>query len=735
MGKMSGQPVYDEASILDLDQSSKLCAHLVRAVFEVGCVVCRHLLNSAPARDEFLAHVRAEWNDAAADDTASMSRVESDFYDDRCAPVTGKDKRFFKVILYELLRIPGRRKDWGITEHFTVTTRELLRCRGHSNTLPPGSQLISSLQLTLRQASSSAPGLIPRNSLDSSTGAYITLSHRWTTPEPPKLRLENEAELLSPGISIVSLPQTFQDDSVEEPSDWEREAGLMGAIYGGSLLNVAALDADGLSQTGFLARLAEPSTETLLPVFCSRDNALPQSLREDEIISGGDLPEGSVIHSHGAFDHQVFHSMLLGRGWVHQEILPAPATLFVSQKQAWWHCTGGTSSEAYPDSIPPFLELPDTAKLRSVVVKAPDKAAAAAANSSSDKTEEETESSNPERHRRQTLIVWCKVVQMYSSADFTYLPDRLVALAGVVDALADILGDYYCGMWYKLLPMRGSRGRDGDEAQRDDFLSQLMWMHSPKMPLRREALAFGDTQQQQPAVDGSRDGESLTKTPIIPTRSWASCPRAIAYFPGENGPRTLTHLASRPPFERLNPFGWPMDHAAATLHLLGALIPFCMLNSPLNLMLGSYPRVSDGNKDLVHIYFDYRHELDAAEEMAAGLKFAHPLPGFYFLPLYYSEQRELRIEGVILRERSDHQLLGCPAGRRLFSRVGHFRREKRRPGEARKWRVEDMPEDWPPIFEDFKIARYRNAGLDKADLCEDRELGGEHVELEEIYLI
>lgn len=510
----------------------------------------------------------------------------------------------------------------------------------------------------------------------------------------------------------------------------------MGDIYGGSLFNVAATDADDLSQTGFLARLAGPGTETLLPVVCSRDNALLQSLREDKILSGDDdWPEGIVIHPRRAFDHQVFQSMLIGRGWVHQEILIAPATLFVSQKQAWWHCTADTCSETYPDGIPPFLELPDTSELRSFVVKARNKAAAAAANSDgSDKTEEDTESNDPEFHRQQTLIMWRRVVEIYSRADFTYAPDRLVALAGVVDVLADLLGDYYCGMWCKLSPMSGGRG--GDEAQRDDFISQLIWVHAPKLPLRRETLSFEETPQQQSAVeDGSHDEKSSsTKNPIIPTWSWASCPGAIRYFLGR-GPPTLTHLASRPPFERLNPFGWPTDHAAATLHILGVLVPLCMFPSPGYAKIGSYPRVSGNDEDLVHAKFDFSREKDEAEKMAAELKFARPLPDFYFLPLYYKELEELFIDGLVLRERSHPQLLGCPAGRRLFSRVGRFSRGVGRPPKEGKWRVEDMPEDWPPIFEDFEIARYRDAGLDKAQLCEDRELGDAHMELDDIYLI
>ncbi|KAL8309890.1 hypothetical protein RB597_009932 [Gaeumannomyces tritici] len=807
---MSAQPVYDEASILDLAQSSKLCTRcraifhakphpefvydltadtifnrhgfrrpyhsergLVSAVLDVGCVVCKHLFNSAPARDEFLARVKAEWDNIGPDQMASLFWVGSGFHDGLGGPENGKDKRFFTIHMEDRLETPDNGEYWCIEEYFTVTTLNaptgfkfcprpdpaqlpdlvrqwVARCQTHES-----HEHCRAYQALPRQAPRRVLEITDKALLllvlprDNWTGTYITLSHRWAVPEPPKLRRENEAELRSAGISIASLPQVFQDavqvarwldvqyvwiDSLcifqDSLQDWEREAGIMGGIYGGSLFNVAAIDADDMCQSGFLGRLARPGNETLLPVVYSRGNAFVQCLRDDKIIPGDDWPEGSVIHPHTAFDHQVLQSMLIGRGWVHQEILLAPATLYVSQKQAWWHCTAGTSSETYPDGIPPFLQPPDTAELRNFIIKARNKAAAAKRSGG---TEEDAESTPDDRE--ETLIMWREVIEIYSKADFTYAPDRLVALAGVVNALVDVLGDYYCGMWYRLSVTGG--GPDEDQGQWDDFLSQLIWMHAPKIPLRREALSFEETpQQQQPAAEGNHEEKSSIKTPIIPTWSWASCPQAIRYFPGANGPRTLTHLASRPPFERLNPFGWPMDHAAATLHLRGALVPLCMFPYPGNTsFLCFYSRVSDDDDHHVNVHFDYKEEEEEAEEMAKESGFAGPLPGFYFLPLYYVEQRGLRIKGLVLRERSQPQLLGCPPGRRLFSRVGDFMRGQFRPSEERKWRLKDMPEGWSSVFEDFGIARYRDTGLDKEDLCEDRVVGHVQKELDEIYII
>lgn len=86
---------------------------------------------------------------------------------------------------------------------------------------------------------------------------------------------------------------------------------------------------------------------------------------------------------------------------------------------------------------------------------------------------------------------------------------------------------------------------------------------------------------------------------------------------------------------------------------------------------------------------------------------ASPLPGFYFLPTHHEERDHLRTVGLVLRERSQPQLLGCPPERRLFSRVGRFMRGqfKFSQSEQGKWSVKNMSESWPPLFEDFGIAR------------------------------
>lgn len=179
--------------------------------------------------------------------------------------------------------------------------------------------------------------------------------------------------------------------------------------------------------------------------------------------------------------------------------------------------TAGTSSETYLDSVPSFLQLPNPAKLRNLAVKAHNKVVAI-------NNRDETEAglwSTPE-DCRETLTMWSQLIEIHSKADFTYVPDRLVALADVVNALADdVLGDYYRGMWYRPSPT-------GDT---QDFVT-------------KGEFAFYRNTTTTCCRRGHHE-RSPTKT----------LPRGIRAFPGGRPPHKLPRLASRPLFERLNLFG------------------------------------------------------------------------------------------------------------------------------------------------------------------------------------
>ncbi|KAL8364550.1 hypothetical protein RB595_003706 [Gaeumannomyces hyphopodioides] len=528
--------------------------------------------------------------------------------------------------------------------------------------------------------------------------AYITLSHRWTTPEPPKLRRENANELHTTGIPLASLPQTFQDaaeicrwlgvkylwiDALciyqDSEADWEREAGMMGDIYGGALINIAATDA-GAACEGMIPR--ERRAQPLLPVISSLGNAM--------------LPERGaiVLHPHKAFFSQVLESMLMGRGWVHQEVCIAPATLYMTATQAWWRCSATTCSETYPDGIPLLLEPPLEMDHLSLLL--PGASGEAPTNGGPGTTIE------PDQ-RGLYLVRWRIIVAAYSRADFTVASDRLVALAGVVRH----------GGWSVPGVARRANTLGG---------------HHPL---------------------GGRE-----RKPFIPTWSWASS-RFIDY-PPINGPQRdrLAHLATPPPIGRLDRFGWPLTAEDATLRLRGVLLPlFVMPHFFKHLGFQAWPRPpgdhplpSNGRLHGVWAIFDDAQELaEVKEEVERTLGGDEPLRGLFFLVTEYADKSSARLHGLILRERflplcdNDDDDNGRDDGdgstagrqrRRIFSRAGVFF-----PNQCCGYPEEDPLRDVTAVFNDFQIARYGRAALEAVELRpEHRALADAEATLDDIYL-
>ncbi|KAL8398366.1 hypothetical protein RB596_005768 [Gaeumannomyces avenae] len=562
---------------------------------------------------------------------------------------------------------------------------------------------------------------------------YITLSHRWTAPEPPKLRRENASELHTTGIPLASLPQTFQDaaeicrwlgvkylwiDSLciyqDSKADWEREAGMMGDIYGGALINIAATDA-GAACEGMIPR--EQRAQPLLPVISSPGNAV--------------LPERGavVLHPHKAFFFQVLDSMLLGRGWVHQEVCIAPATLYMTATQAWWRCGATTCSETYPDGIPLLLEPP--LEMDHLSLLRPGATGEAPTNGGPGTT-----TIDPDQ-RGLYLVKWRIIAAAYSRADFTVASDRLVALAGVVSMAAGVLGSYYCGMWYQ----------PSTTKENNHFVYQLFWTPGASGVATRSNTPGGHH------PPGGRE-----RKPIVPTWSWAS--RSFIDYPRINGPQRdrLAHLATPPPIGELDMFGWPPTAEDATLHLRGVLLPLFAMPHFFNRLgfqawprpLGDRPLPSNGRRHGVWAIFDDAQELAEVEEEVERTPGGgdEPLRGLFFLVTEYADKRFVKLHGLVLRERflpgcdddddgadngRDDDDDGSTTGRqrrRIFWRAGVFF-----PNQCCGYPEEDPLRDATAVFDDFQMARYGRAALEALELRpEHRALADAEATLDDIYL-
>ncbi|TLD05008.1 uncharacterized protein PgNI_09269 [Pyricularia grisea] len=539
-------------------------------------------------------------------------------------------------------------------------------------------------------------------------GTYITLSHRWTTSEPPKLRRENADELFTVGVPLACLPRAFQDaaeictwlgvkylwiDSLciyqDSAADWEREAGMMGDIYGGALINIAATDASTACE-GIITR---DRPRPLLPVVSSLGNPL--------------LPERGtfVLHPTQAYGSQVTDTILLGRGWVHQELCVAPATLYMTATQAWWHCTTTMCNETYPEGMPSFIDKPNISNRLTLLPGATGEA-----------TTSDGADTMVSEERALSLVKWFTFVRPYSDSDFTIESDRMVALAGVVNMVASVLGSYYCGTWYQ----------PSLTTEQNQFLCQILWQPSTQIGSRKANTLGG-----HPLVEGDR---------FIPTWSWASS-YGVSYVPGAGPQRDrLTRLASPPPIGKMDRFGWPLAVEDATLHLVGVLVPIFVL--PHTFYRWGFqawarplqdPLPSNGQLHGVMIMFDDAQEFAEVKEDAERSGGRRPLDGLFFLVTHYSEQIVANVCGLVVRVR-DGKRHGDGKDRKegIFSRAGVFFPQQC-CGYSEEARF--AAANHSTLFHDFQLARYGKRALDALELSpERRNLADAEPTLDEVYL-
>ncbi|KAJ2974752.1 hypothetical protein NUW58_g8556 [Xylaria curta] len=138
---------------------------------------------------------------------------------------------------------------------------------------------IYSVPTRLLDVSLSNPRLVHSGSLP--IDSYAALSHCWG-PIQPLRTLHNNVESHAKGMSLASLPKTFQDavrvtryldlrylwiDSLciiqDDDEDWSREAAKMAAYYSGAQVVISASSSDGSSE-GFLGPRKESIKGTLV---------------------------------------------------------------------------------------------------------------------------------------------------------------------------------------------------------------------------------------------------------------------------------------------------------------------------------------------------------------------------------------------------------------------------------------------------------------------------------------
>lgn len=370
------------------------------------------------------------------------------------------------------------------------------------------------------------------------TYRYATLSHRWGKDhaEPPKLsRYGNDDDTLSyntmiKGISTSVLPRIFrqaleivqscdleylwidclciiQDKDVNgQNHDWEREASKVGDIYAGGLFNIAAISSDDSDGS-----LVPETKEFSAPVVWHHNRKAPVRIIPD---------------SDGEFERQVLSKELLSRGWVFQEVVLAPATLFCTAQQMWWLCHEGRYcqnplSYSYSSSAHSKGEKPPFTEPRDAIAK--------------------TDTPSP------FYEGWGELLRYYIRTSVTRNDDRLVAIAGLAKVYQSVhfraleSADYHSGLWSTCI------------------IDQLGW-HTTSIDLPKSRYAADH---------------------FIPSWSPVSCYDKIEYM------YTTSHEMGRIPIEcnmntsGLDQFGRARTIEQGILHLRGVLIEMTL--GPVNL--------------------------------------------------------------------------------------------------------------------------------------------------------
>lgn len=224
----------------------------------------------------------------------------------------------------------------------------------------------------------------------------------------------------------------IQNDS----ADWKREAVSMASIYKNAAFTISALHCLGSSKSlfsdpnkalaaGFIGELSEG-----IPVHLEAYITHPFSYnslryRADEGHFGQPYGDDYIRGFESYTDPEM---SLLSRGWVYQEVLLSPRTLYFLANEIMWRCRVHTICQCARYSLDADWVGQSDLKTYS--------------------------------HNGETLYYsgrgckpvasrdWATIVEDYSSKDLTYPQDRMPALAGIAQEFGSSKGwTYICGHW------------------------------------------------------------------------------------------------------------------------------------------------------------------------------------------------------------------------------------------------------------------------------------------------
>lgn len=229
--------------------------------------------------------------------------------------------------------------------HLKIMKEWIADCDRSHKCYPKADTFIPTRLLDIRNKDSGTIQLLVNNQAHSRVGNYVTLSHRWGSPQQHKFcTYKSNIEQLKQGIKITDLPHAFQDavcvayglglqylwiDSLciiqDDPFDWDTESKLMERVFSSAYCTIAASCSFG-SGDGFLK---------------------PRPPRRSVMMKGAQGSDAAyfVCETIDDFFQDVEQSELNQRGWVLQERALSRRTIYFTEAQSYWECGEGVRCE------------------------------------------------------------------------------------------------------------------------------------------------------------------------------------------------------------------------------------------------------------------------------------------------------------------------------------------------------------------------------------------------------
>ena len=275
-------------------------------------------------------------------------------------------------------------------------------------------------------------------------GPYATLSYRWGENSSHLTLTSTTLSQLTNGMKINDLPKTFDhamttisrlgisylwidslcilQSGLGHKEDWQEHVKLMASIYRNCILNISAADAPNAFGGCFFTR--DPLLAT--PIVNSW-RQLTQNLGDFD----GEVPlEGPNVLVHLGWPTTAREFFLSRRGWVFQERMLAPRTLYFTKTQIFWECSKlGLCCETYPGGFIGAQSQFDKGYDRYPFRWEP----------------QDIKSSFRDPYFQR----WKEIIQDFNSSELSMPEDKFPAIAGVASRLDEHLKDDYVAGFFK----------------------------------------------------------------------------------------------------------------------------------------------------------------------------------------------------------------------------------------------------------------------------------------------